>query len=54
MVKPVPVSAAALIVRGPVPLEVKITDLTAGELTVTLPKARLVVLTLMEGVAVLS
>ena len=52
IVKPLPVSVAALIVTGAVPLEVKVTDCgVAAVFTTTLPKARLVALTLSVGTA---
>jgi hypothetical protein len=48
--KPVPVRAAALIVTGTVPAEVKVTDCGAvAVFTKTLPKAILVRLTLSVG-----
>jgi hypothetical protein len=51
-VKPVPVRAAALIVTGTVPMEVKVTGCgVAAVFTKTLPKATLVVLTLSVGTA---
>jgi hypothetical protein len=46
IVKPVPVSAAASIVRGSVPVAVTITDCVADVFTATFSKARLVVLML--------
>ena len=48
--KPVPVSVAALMVTGPVPVEVNVRPLVAGASTVVLPKARLVALKLSKGV----
>ena len=45
MVKPVPVMEAELTVTGEVPVEVRVIDWVVGELTVTLPKLRLAVLT---------
>lgn len=42
MPKPVPVNVAALIVSWLVPVEARLTDWVAVELTVTLPKATLV------------
>jgi hypothetical protein len=51
-VKPVPVSAAPLIVTGTVPVEVKVTGCgAAGVFTNTLPKVTLVALTLSVGTA---
>jgi hypothetical protein len=51
MLKPVPVSVPALMVSGAVPEEVRVTDSgVAGVCTVTLPKARLLVLRLSCGV----
>lgn len=46
IVNPVPVSAAALIVSGEVPVEVSVTDWLVGVLMVTSPKLRFVVLRL--------
>ena len=46
IVNPVPVNVAELIVSGDVPDEVSVTDWLVGVLTVTSPKARLVVLRL--------
>jgi hypothetical protein len=49
-VKPVPFRAAALIVTGTVPVEVKVTGCgVAAVFTTTLPKAMLVGLTLSVG-----
>ena len=45
MVKPVPVMEAELTVTGEVPVEVRVIAWVVGELTVTLPKLRLAVLT---------
>src|SRR5271170_5355078 len=45
MVKPVPVIEAELTVTGEVPVEVRVITWLVGELTVTLPKLRLAVLT---------
>ena len=45
MVKPVPVMEAELTVTGEVPVEVRVIACVVGELTVTLPKLRLAVLT---------
>src|SRR5271167_493700 len=45
MVKPVPVMEAELTVTGEVPVEVRVITWLVGELTVTLPKLRLAVLT---------
>src|SRR5271154_4995671 len=45
MVKPVPVMEAELTVTGEVPVEVRVIAWLVGELTVTLPKLRLAVLT---------
>ena len=51
MLNPAPVTVAALMVSGAVPEEVNVTDSgVAGVFTVTLPKARLVVLMLSRGV----
>ncbi len=44
IVKPVPVSAAELIVTGAVPVEVNVTGWVDGVSTVTLPNVRLAVL----------
>lgn len=41
IVKPVPVSAAALMVTGVVPVDVSVNDCDVGVLTMTLPKAML-------------
>jgi len=41
MVKPVPVSAAELIVTGAVPVEVSVTGCFEGVFTVTFPNAKL-------------
>jgi hypothetical protein len=49
-VKPAPVMVAELIVTAAVPVEVKVTDLVDEVPTVTLPKLRLVVLTVKVGV----
>jgi hypothetical protein len=54
-VKPAPIRAAALIVTGTVPVEVKVTDCGAvAVFTKTLPKAILVALTLSVGDAAFS
>ena len=45
MEKPVPVMEAELTVTGEVPVEVRVIDWVVCELTVTLPKLRLAVLT---------
>ena len=50
MVKPVPVMEAELTVTGEVPVEVRVIDWVVEELTVTLPKLRLTVLTESCGV----
>ena len=52
MVKPDPVIAAALTVTGEVPVELSVTDCVAAVFTVTLPKLRLVTLTVNCGFAV--
>jgi hypothetical protein len=46
---PVPLTVAPLIVKGAVPVEVKVSDFVVAVLSVTLPKTRLVVLTLSVG-----
>ena len=51
MAKPLPVSVAALIVTGAVPVDDKVTDCAAAWFTTTLPNARLVTLTLSLGTA---
>jgi hypothetical protein len=51
IVKPVPVSVAALTVTGEVPVEVKVTDCVAGVFRTTSPKATLVALTPSTGVS---
>ena len=52
IVKPVPVTAAALTVTGAVPVEVKVTDCgVAAVFTTTLPNATLAALTFNAGVA---
>ena len=48
-VNPVPTRAARLIVTGAVPVEDKIRDWVAGELTITSPKEMLVALMLSVG-----
>jgi hypothetical protein len=50
-VKPTPVSVAALIVTGAVPVDVKVTDCVAAEFTTTLPNPTLVALMLSVGAA---
>jgi hypothetical protein len=50
-VKPAPVSVAALIVTGAVPVELRETDRVAGVFTVTSPKERLVELRVRVGTA---
>jgi hypothetical protein len=52
-VKPVPLNVAELTVTGAVPVEAKVTDCVDADPTVTLPNARLPVLTLSIGVALL-
>jgi hypothetical protein len=55
MLKPAPVSVPALMVSGAVPVEVRVTDCgVAAVFTVTLPKAKLLVLRLKVGVLALS
>jgi hypothetical protein len=54
MLKPVPVTVAALIVMAAVPEEVKVTVCVAGVLTATLPKARLDALRLRVDTAAFS
>jgi hypothetical protein len=55
MLKPAPVSAPALMVSGAVPEEVRVTDSGVARVcTVTLPKARLLVLRLSSGVEAFS
>ncbi len=49
IVKPVPVSAAELMVTGAVPVEVKVTDCVDAVFTVTLPNVRLAALTVNCG-----
>jgi len=46
-VKPVPVAPAPLIVRGALPVDLRITDCVIGAFKATLPKERLFVLQLM-------
>jgi len=53
-VKPVPVNAAALIVTGAVPVEVKVTDWVDVVFTVTLPKTKLEALMLSVDVPPLT
>ena len=53
-VKPAPISVAPLIVTATVPVEVKVTDCVAGELTATSPNATLVVLMLSASIAAFS
>jgi hypothetical protein len=50
-VYPVPVNDTALTVTGKAPVEVKVTLSATGKFSVTLPNARLVVLTLSVGTA---
>ncbi len=50
IVKPVPVSAAELIVTGAVPVEVNVTGWVDAVFTVTLPNVRLAALTVSPGV----
>ena len=53
MLKPAPVTVAALIVSGAVPADIRVTDCgVAAVFTVTLPKARLPVLRCRAGVGV--
>jgi hypothetical protein len=52
-VKPVPLNVAELIVTGAVPVEANVTDCVDANPTVRLPNARLPVLTLSVGVALL-
>ncbi len=54
MVKPVPVTAAALMVTGAPPVELRVTDCVAGVFTATLPKPMLVALMLSFGIAALN
>jgi hypothetical protein len=55
MLKPAPVTVPALMVSGAVPVEVRVTDCGVADVfTVTLPKARLLVLSLKVGVLALS
>ena len=49
--KPVPVMAAEFTVTGVVPVDLRITDNVVAELTATLPKFRLVVLTVSWALA---
>ena len=51
IVKPIPVSVAALIDTGTVPVEDKVTDCAAAWFTTTLPNARLVTLMFSVGTA---
>ena len=51
MVKPVPVSAAELMVTGAVPVEVRVTGCFDGVFTVTSPNVRLDVLNINCGLA---
>lgn len=51
IVKPEPVNAAELIVTGPVPVDVKVTDFFDAVLTATLPKLTVVALTARVGTA---
>ena len=52
-VKPVPLNVAELIVTGPVPVDANVTDCVDADPTIRLPNARLPVLTLSAGVALL-
>lgn len=53
--KPAPVSVAELMVTGAVPVDVSVIDCgVAGVLTCTLPKARLLALTVSVGTAAFS
>src|SRR3984885_10030942 len=54
MVKPVPPSVAELMVTGAVPVEVNVTGSVDAVFTVTLPKARVVALTVNVGTAAFS
>jgi hypothetical protein len=54
MVKPAPASVAALIVTGAVPVDDRLKLFVASVLTATLPKLRLVALTLSVEVTALS
>lgn len=54
MVKPVPVSAAALMVTGAVPVDVSVTDFFEAVCRATLPKLTLLALTLRVGTAATS
>ncbi|MFZ0745992.1 MAG: hypothetical protein WAM85_16395 [Terracidiphilus sp.] len=54
IVKPVPVSAAALIVTGALPVEVKVTDCVDGVFSATFPKANVAVLMLRVGTVALN
>lgn len=49
--KPVPVTVAALMVTGPVPADVNVTDFATAVFTTALPNEMLVVLTVNIGVA---
>ena len=49
MVKAAPLIEAELTVTAEVPVEVSVTDCVAGEFTVTLPKLKLIVLTVSSG-----
>lgn len=51
IVKPAPVSDAALIVTGALPVDVRAIDCISGAFTATLPNARLLVLMLSVGEA---
>ena len=50
VLKPAPVTEAALIVTAPVPVEVNVTDCVAGVFRSTVPKAMLVAFTLKVAV----
>ena len=47
--KPLPLTVAPLTVTAAVPDDVRVIDCVAGEFSPTLPKARLVALTLNDG-----
>src|SRR5579863_10046363 len=53
-VKPIPLSVIPLMVRGKVPVDVKVTDCVAGVLTTTSPKATLLALMLSAMIAALN
>ncbi|MFZ0745073.1 MAG: hypothetical protein WAM85_11745 [Terracidiphilus sp.] len=54
IVKPVPVSAAALIVSGALPADVKVKDCVDGAFSGTFPKASVLVLMLRVGTKALN